>query len=198
MARLEAVSAGVDTRVDREAALAEVRRLRREGRLEAALRLALYLAERFGEDAVVQADTALALDEGGQVEAAIEHYERALALDIRGSARLDCLIGLGNALRVAGRPREAVAHLAAARREYPHDGAVQVFYALAQCATGHWGRGAGELLGTLLNTTASGRIRLYEKTLRAESERLTQAVSSRRRRAAASQAQSQPKNERGA
>lgn len=189
MTRVEAVAASVDTRVDREAALAEVRRLRRDGKREAAIRLALYLAERFGDDAGVQADAALALDEAAQPEAAIEHYERALALDIRGAARLDCLIGLGNALRLAGRPREAVAQLAAARREYPHDGAVQVFYALAQCATGHWGRGAGELLAAVLNTTASGRIRLYEHALRAESDRLTQAAPNRRRRPAAAAAE---------
>jgi tetratricopeptide (TPR) repeat protein len=170
------------SRLDREAILAEIRRLRREGRSGGAARLASALAERLTEDSAVQAEAGLCLAAVGDHQQAIMHFERALALDVRGATRLDCLIGAGNCLRVEGAWREALVHLATARREFPRDGAARAFYALALCDHGRSRRrAAGELLAILLDTTASGRIRLHEDELRLEVARLTEAVPHKRR-----------------
>ncbi len=160
-------------RLDREAVLTEMRRLRREGRPEVAARLASALADRLVQDGAVQAEAAACLFAAGDLAQAIARYERALSLDVRGAARLDCLIGAGNCLRLEGQWREALDHLAEARREFPRDGAARAFYALALCDQPRSRRrAAGELLAILLDTTASGRIRLHEETLRREAGRL--------------------------
>lgn len=170
------------SRLDREAVLGEVRRLRREGRFEVAARLAGALADRLGEDAAVQAEAAACLAAAGERALAARRYERALALDVRGAARLDCLIGAGNCLRRDGLWREALVHLAAARREFPRDGAARAFYALALFDQPRGRRrAAGELLAILLDTTASGRIRLHEEELRREAGRLLEVMPRPRR-----------------
>jgi tetratricopeptide (TPR) repeat protein len=176
--------ARVVRREDRDAVVTELRRLRRDGRLEAAARLAVLAARHMGDDAAIQCEAATALDEAGQGEAAVACYERALALEVRGAQRLDCLIGLGDCLRRLGRTRDALACLGRARREFPRDGAVHAHYALALCAAGRTRRAAGELLGLLLATTASGRIRLYEASLGREAVRLAQVPARRRRHVA--------------
>lgn len=170
------------TRLDREAILAEVRRLRREGRVEGAARLAAALAERMPADAAVQVEAGVCLAAGGERGQAVRHFERALALDVRGAARLDCLIGAGNCLRLEGAWREALVHLGAARREFPRDGAARAFYALALCDHGRSRRrAAAELLAILLDTTASGRIRRHEEELRREVARLSEVAPHKRR-----------------
>lgn len=170
------------SRLDREAVLTEIRRLRREGRPEGAARLAEALAERLAHDGAVQAEAATCLAAAGNRPQAIARYERALALDVRGAVRLDCLVGAGNCLRLEGMWREALAHLATARREFPRDGAARAFYALALCDHGRTRRrAAGELLSILLDTTASGRIRLYEDELRREAARLVESPPHKRR-----------------
>jgi len=178
------------SRLDREAVLAEIRRLRREGRPEGAARLAEALADRLVHDGPVQAEAAICLAAAGDRTHAIARYERALGLDVRGATRLDCLVGAGNCLRLEGMWREALVHLASARREFPRDGAARAFYALALCDHGRTRRrAAAELLAILLDTTASGRIRLYEDDLRREAARLGESPPHKRRPRAAALAE---------
>jgi len=172
MARMDAQVHGLAGTVDREAVLAESRRLRADGRLDEAARLAGFVAERFATDPRGHLELALALDAQRRYPDAIVAYQNALAMDLRGVSRVDCMVGLGQCLGMVGETRDALAVLASARQEFPHDGAVHAFYALALCAMRQPSRGAGELLATLLETTASGRVRAHEARLRAAAESL--------------------------
>ncbi len=169
-------------RLDRDAVLAALRRLRHEGRPEAAARLAVAAAERLTADADLQAEAGFCLAAAGDDTNAAARFARALALDVRGALRLECLLGAGNCLRREGRLREALECLSAAHREFPRDGAARAFHALALCDHGRSRRrAAGELLALLLDTTASGRIRLYDDELRREADHLMEVPLHRRR-----------------
>jgi tetratricopeptide (TPR) repeat protein len=121
----------MDTR-GRESSLREAARLQEDGRQEEAREVLLALAGRFPEDSRIAYEVASASDALGREQEAVPYYERALAGEgLSADDRRGAYLGLGSTYRVLGRYAQAVETLHAGVAEFPDDGALRTFLAMA-------------------------------------------------------------------
>ncbi|WP_373314544.1 tetratricopeptide repeat protein [Streptomyces longispororuber] len=147
-------SSGGETLGGRDALLARAVRLRESGHREEARTLLLTLSERCPDDAEVAYQTAWVHDTLGLEAEALPHYVRAIQLPgLSDDDRRGALLGLGSTYRILGKYPEAVATLRDASAEYPDDGALRAFLAMALYNTGR-SRDAMEILLHQLATTS--------------------------------------------
>lgn len=140
---------------ERARLLADAVRLRGAGQREEARERLVALAERFPDDAEIAYQTAWAHDVLGLESEAVPYYRRALDRPgLTPADRAGALLGLGSTYRILGRYDEAVATLRDAAAEFPDDGALKTFLAMALYNTGR-PHEAMELLLTLLATTST-------------------------------------------
>ncbi|CAL9303956.1 tetratricopeptide repeat protein [Streptomyces sp. SudanB182_2057] len=150
----------------RDELLAAAVRMRGRGDAgEARLRL-LELAERYPDDAEVAYQTAWAHDVLGREAEAVAFYERA----VRGGGlsaedRRGALLGLGSTYRVLGRYPEAVATLRRAVAEFPDDGALRAFLAMALYNTGRHEEALRLTLTLLAATSEDPGVRRYRRAI---------------------------------
>ncbi|MFD8940160.1 tetratricopeptide repeat protein [Streptomyces sp. NPDC059578] len=139
----------------------------REGgrRQEARARLVELAAARPG-DAEVAYQTAWAHDVLELEAAAVPHYERALALPgLTEEDRRGAFLGLGSTYRVLGRYEEAVATLRTGADEFPADGALRTFLAMALFNTGAHHESARLLLELVATTSEDPSVRAYRRAI---------------------------------
>lgn len=124
------------------------------------------LLARFPQDAALHLEAAGFFEARAQPPRAAALYRRALDLGLEGNDRRDALVGLGNALTLAGDLGPAVDVLRRAGRDYPGDPVVTAFLALALLAAGS-GPEAVSLLGVaLVRESPHPGIRRYSRSLR--------------------------------
>ncbi|MET9929952.1 MULTISPECIES: tetratricopeptide repeat protein [unclassified Streptomyces] len=149
---------------ERDGLLAEAVALREAGRGEEARERLAGLAARWPDDPGVAYQTAWAHDVLGLEAEAVPHYERALA-DATGRLAPDdrrgALLGLGSTYRVLGRYEDAVALLTRAAGEFPEDGALRAFLAMALYNTGRHHESVALLLRLLAATSEDPSVRAY-------------------------------------
>ncbi|WP_431961275.1 tetratricopeptide repeat protein [Actinacidiphila sp. bgisy160] len=139
----------------RDELLAAAVALREHGEAEAARQRLVALAERFPGDAEVAYQAAWAHDVLGLEAEAVPFYELALrGAGLSEEDRRGALLGLGSTYRVLGRYDEAVRLLRVALIDFPHDGALRTFLAMALYNTGGH-REAMRILLTLLADSSS-------------------------------------------
>ncbi len=132
--------------------MAAGRLLPREGRGEASIAHFQDLATRYPEDPRAHFELACAFDREGREEEAVLPYWRAFALGLRGEDLATGYVGLGSTLRNVGQPDEAVRVLSEGHEQFPADGAIRVFLALARFSAGDAQAALVELLDLLLAT----------------------------------------------
>ncbi|MEV7196511.1 tetratricopeptide repeat protein [Streptomyces sp. NPDC093510] len=134
--------------------LSEAVRLREAGRPEEARERLVALAAELPDDAEVAYQTAWVHDTLGLEAEAVPYYERALrGTGLSDDDRRGALLGLGSTYRILGRYEEAVTTLGAGATEFPDDGGLKTFLAMALYNTGRT-HDAMETLLTLLVTTS--------------------------------------------
>ncbi|MFD4631099.1 tetratricopeptide repeat protein [Streptomyces sp. NPDC058284] len=144
-----------DIGVDRDRLLSEAVRLRETGRREEARERLVALCAHLPHDVEVAYQTAWVHDTLGLEAEAVPHYERAVSVPgLSDVDRRGALLGLGSTYRILGRYEEAVATLADAAAEFPDDGALKTFLAMALYNTGRTHE-AMKMLLTLLAATSS-------------------------------------------
>ncbi|MFD3652100.1 tetratricopeptide repeat protein [Streptomyces sp. NPDC058620] len=117
---------------DKDKLLAEAVRLRVDGRPEQARERLLALTAAFPEAADVAYQTAWVHDVLGLETEAVPYYERGLQLPgLTREERRGALLGLGSTYRVLGRYGQAVETLRRGVSEFPEDGALRSFLAMA-------------------------------------------------------------------
>ncbi|MCL3992958.1 tetratricopeptide repeat protein [Streptomyces lavenduligriseus] len=152
--------------LDREELLAAAVRLRGQGDPgQARLRL-LELADRYPDDPEVAYQTAWTHDVLGREAEAVPFYERA----VRGGGlsaedRHGALLGLGSTYRVLGRYPEAVDTLRRAVAEFPDDGALRTFLAMALYNTGRHEEAMRLTLTLLAATSEDPGVRRYRRAI---------------------------------
>ncbi|NBE96598.1 tetratricopeptide repeat protein [Nonomuraea sp. KC401] len=135
----------------RDEELARAVHLREEGQGEEARRLLVDLARRHPDDAEVSYQAAWAHDALGLEAEAVPYYERALAGEGLSEAdRLGAFTGYGSTLRVLGRHAEALETFERGLKEFPGDGALRTFSAMALHNAGR----CAEAVTTLLKVVA--------------------------------------------
>ncbi|NBE52078.1 tetratricopeptide repeat protein [Streptomyces boluensis] len=140
---------------ERDTRLAEAVRLRESGRPEEARVRLVALAEELPTDAQVAYQTAWVHDTLGLEAQAVPHYRRALSLPggLSAHERENAVLGLGSTYRVLGEYQQAVDTLTTASAEFPENGALKAFLAMALFNVGRH-HDAMELLLTLVATTS--------------------------------------------
>ncbi|WP_399921283.1 tetratricopeptide repeat protein [Streptomyces kanamyceticus] len=150
----ENTTGSAESAESRDGLLAEAVGLREAGRREEARERLVALSARWPRDAEVAYQTAWVHDTLGLEAEAVPYYERALAGEgLSDDDRRGALLGLGSTYRGLGRYEEAVTTLGDAAAEFPDDGALKTFLAMALYNTGRT-HDAMELLLTLLAATS--------------------------------------------
>ncbi|MFE5487365.1 tetratricopeptide repeat protein [Streptomyces sp. NPDC056527] len=164
---------------ERDGRLAEAVGLREQGRQEEARDRLVELAARYPDDAEVAYQTAWAHDVLGLEAEAVPFYERALKSPGAGLSRDDrrgALLGLGSTFRVLGRYEEAVTTLRGAVEEFPDDGALRTFLAMALFNTGEHHESAQLLLNLLATTSGDPGVRRYRRAIEYYARDLNETV----------------------
>ncbi|MGW6568526.1 tetratricopeptide repeat protein [Streptomyces sp. NPDC054975] len=172
---------------ERDGLLAAAVALREQGRQEEARDRLLELAALRPDDAEVAYQTAWAHDVLGLEAEAVPYYERALKETVRGGPsgtatglseedRRGALLGLGSTFRTLGRYEEAVATLRGAVEEFPDDGALRTFLAMALFNTGDHHESARLLLRLLAATSDDPYVRRYRPAIEHYAEDLDATV----------------------
>lgn len=104
---------------------------RHGGQIEHVLPALRVLDARYARVAEIAFQLGYTLELAGRAAEAVGHYERALALGLGPAEHLNALVGLGNALRLAGQPERAVELLARAELQFPDAREVTAYRALA-------------------------------------------------------------------
>ncbi|MFD4370374.1 tetratricopeptide repeat protein [Streptomyces sp. NPDC058486] len=165
---------------ERDRLLSEAVALRSgDGKEEARVRL-VALAGRLPGDAEVAYQTAWAHDVLGLEAQAVPYYETALADTGSGSGsgtgtgtgtgltaddRRGALLGLGSTYRTLGRYEDAAALLERAAAEFPEDGALRAFLAMALYNTGRHHDSVRLLLTLLAATSEDPSVRTYRAAI---------------------------------
>jgi tetratricopeptide (TPR) repeat protein len=122
----------VSTETDKGRLLAEGIAWRQAGRLDEARERMLNLSRAYPDDGLVAYQTAWVHDRLGLENEAVPYYLKALSSGQLGvEDRLGALIGCGSTLRILGRYEEAVELLEGAHAEFPDDGGLAAFLAMA-------------------------------------------------------------------
>lgn len=169
--------AASDRGTDRDLVLTEAVRLRESGSREEARALLVPLSERFPDDAEVAYQTAWVHDTLGLEAEALPHYQRAIGLPgLSDDDRRGALLGLGSTYRVLGRYEEAVTALREASEEYPDDGALKTFLAMALYNTGHAHDALGIVLRLLAGTSRDPDVAAYRPAIEYYAKDLDETV----------------------
>lgn len=152
---------------DRDSMLAAAVRLRTEGHREEARQRLLALSADFPADAELAYQTARAHDVLGLEAEAVPFYERCLAgTGLSEEDRRGALLGLGSTYRVLGQYEKAVEVLRGGAGQFPDDGALRTFLAMALFNTGEH----HEAMRLLLELLAAGSTDPYVRRYRAAIE----------------------------
>lgn len=150
----------------RDEILAGAVELRTRGEAEKARERLVALAARYPDDAVVAYQTAWTHDSLGLEAEAVAYYESALAgTDLPAEDRKGALVGLGSTFRILGRYEEAVRTLRGGVAEFPDDGALRTFLAMALFNTGEHDEAMRLLLELLASTSQDPEVRSYRKAI---------------------------------
>lgn len=165
---------------ERNALLATAVGLREQGRREEARDRLVELAARRPDDAEVAYQTAWAHDVLGLEAEAVPHYERALRptgpTGLSEEDRRGALLGLGSTFRILGRYEEAVTTLRAGVEEFPDDGALRTFLAMALYNTGDHHESARLLLRLVAATSVDPSVRQYAPAIESYADDLDATV----------------------
>jgi len=146
--------------------VAEAVRLRESGDLAAARQLlTALLADEDSRHSLANYHLAWTLDRMGLETDAVPHYERAIAAGLDSEDLRGALLGLGSTYRVNGRDADAVQTLAGGVAQFPDDGAMRAFYALALHSAGDHTRATQEFLRVILASNADPQIARYRNAL---------------------------------
>ncbi|MFI1224931.1 MULTISPECIES: tetratricopeptide repeat protein [unclassified Streptomyces] len=146
--------------------LDEAYRLRTEGRPEEARERLLALTAEYPDDAEVAYRTAWIHDVLGLESEAVPYYERALAKPELGTEdRRGALLGLGSTYRVLGRYGQAVETLRRGVEDFPDDGALRTFLAMALFNTGEHQEAMRLLLELTAATSQDPYVQQYRRAI---------------------------------
>ncbi|MEU8678841.1 tetratricopeptide repeat protein [Streptomyces sp. NPDC048560] len=146
--------------------VAEAARLRAEGHPERARERLLALTAEFPDAADVAYQTAWVHDVLGLETEAVPYYERCLQLPgLTVEDRRGAMLGLGSTYRVLGRYGQAVETLRAGVAEFPDDGALRSFLAMALYNIGEHHEAMEILLRLVATTSTDPYVARYRRAI---------------------------------
>jgi tetratricopeptide (TPR) repeat protein len=150
----------------KEPDLTLIRHLRNHGKFaEAQVQLAQWM-EKESDNPYLEFEMGLILDALNQLGEAIDFYRRALEHDPPNALKRRVLISLANDLRLRGQIYDSRQWLEQARKEFPHDMAIDLFYALSLWKDDDRGSAFRMLWTMILSEPAFKDLDPYRTTLR--------------------------------
>ncbi len=110
--------------------LTVIRHLKNRGKFEDAREQLAQWMEKEADNPYLELEMGLILDELSKIPEAIDWYRQALTHDPPKALKRQILISLANDLRMNGLIYDARQWLEKAHKEFPHDVAIDLFYAL--------------------------------------------------------------------
>ncbi|MEU1123353.1 tetratricopeptide repeat protein [Streptomyces sp. NPDC005899] len=157
--------------------LAQAVALREQGHPEQARERLLALTAAFPDAADVAYQTAWVHDVLGLEAEAVPYYERSLQGDgLAEEERRGALLGLGSTYRVLGRFGQAVETLRLGVAEFPDDGALRTFLAMALFNTGEHHEAMRLLLCLLAASSGDPHVQQYRAAIEHYATDLTQIM----------------------
>lgn len=140
---------------------------RHGGKIDHILPALRTLDDRHPHVAEIAFQIAYTLDLAGRPGEAVPHYERAVALGLSPAEHLNALVGLGNAVRLAGEPSRAADLLARAGLQFPDAHEIPAYQALALRDAGRTDEAITTLLELVLEVGAEDLgLSAHQRTLR--------------------------------
>jgi tetratricopeptide (TPR) repeat protein len=152
--------------------LAEIARLRGEGKAQEALPLLLKLVATHPDDPSVNYLCASVHDRLGLEREAVPYYETALANGLAEEDRSGAFLGLGSTLRSLGEYERAIEVFRTGIGEFPDGRHLRVFLAMALYNVGQYGEAMGLLLRELGETSSDPEIAGYRRAILFYADRL--------------------------
>lgn len=148
--------------------------LRSDGELQQSNQLLLKLAEQHPFDAYVNYQCAWSFDVLGKESNAVPYYEKAIQGDLNDEDLANAYLGLGSTYRTLGEYENSKHTLEKGLEKYPHNLAIQVFYAMTLFNLKEHERSMELLLKNLAATSSDPQIQKYKKAITFYSDKLNE------------------------
>ncbi|KWZ65981.1 tetratricopeptide repeat protein [Bacillus altitudinis] len=139
--------------------------LRESGQLQESNDMLIRLVEEYPDHASIHYQCAWSYDVLGEEKQAVFFYERALELGLSSEEREDAFLGLGSTYRTLGEYEKSKQIFLHAMEAYPHNKAIQTFYAMTLYHLNEHSKAMEILLNCLTETTNDPAILSYRKAI---------------------------------
>ena len=146
--------------------------LRKNGMKKESNEVLLQLVDKYPNNSSVLYQCAWSFDVIGEETKAVSYYEKAIKLGLPKEEMEGAFIGLGSTYRALGEYEKSKQVLMQGMELFPHNKAIQVFYAMSLYNLSYHANATGLLLDVLLETTNDNQILAYEKALKFYSKHL--------------------------
>ena len=148
--------------------------LRTEGKLQESNRLLLTLVEENPNDANINYQCAWSFDVLGQESEAVPYYKMAIQGNLNEEDLANAYLGLGSTYRALGEYENSKHTLEKGLRRFPHNLAIQVFYAMTLFNLNEHERSMELLLKNLAATSSDPQIQKFKDAIAFYSDKLNE------------------------
>lgn len=145
--------------------LTEALELRKRQNYVKSNEILIELAETYPEDAEIAYQCAWSFDVRGMERRAIPYYQKAIELGLPDQDAQAAFLGLGSTYRTVGEYANSKEILEKARKLFPDNRAIHVFYALTLFNCNDHHQAMEILINQLVDTTNDEEIKRYRKAL---------------------------------
>ncbi|OBW60119.1 hypothetical protein A9986_02770 [Solibacillus silvestris] len=148
--------------------------LRSNGELQQSNQLLLDLVEQHPNDAYVNYQCAWSFDVLGEESKAVPYYKEAIQGNLNEEDLANAYLGLGSTYRTLGEYENSKHMLEKGVEKFPHNLAIQVFYAMTLFNLNEHERSMELLLKNLASTSSDPQIQTYKKSIIFYSDKLNE------------------------
>lgn len=148
--------------------------MRNEGKLQDSNELLLRLIAQLPDDAYINYQCAWSFDVLGQESKTVPYYEKAIQGTLHDDDLANAYLGLGSTYRALGEYENSKLTLEKGLMKFPHNLAIQVFYAMTLFNLNEHERSMEVLLKILATTSSNLDIQNYKRAIAFYSDKLSE------------------------
>ena len=148
--------------------------LRKNGNYRESNEILLKLVQEFPDHASINYQCAWSFDLLGEEAKAVPFYEKGIRLGLPSEELEGALLGLGSTYRTLGEYENSKHTLEKGMEKFPHNLAIQVFYAMTLFNLKQHERSMELLLKNLATTSSDPQIQKYKKAIAFYSDKLNE------------------------
>ncbi|MGN7479782.1 tetratricopeptide repeat protein [Solibacillus silvestris] len=148
--------------------------LRSEGKLHESNELLIRLVEQHPNDTYIDYQCAWSFDMLGQESKAVQYYEKAILGHLNDEDLANAYLGLGSTYRALGEYGNSKHTFEQGLKQFPHNKAIQVFYAMTLFNLNEHERAMELLLKNIATTSSNPDIKKYKNAIAFYSDKLSE------------------------